>query len=111
MLRQTFFAHHRQSPVRAHEFCHFYNSVQVVRFCGGGDPIVEVELTEVPDSEVDGTCYWGWWDEEQRKLGMIQFTKQLLDMCFPYGLDDATERGKGRAVPLKATLLRTVASA
>jgi hypothetical protein len=77
-----------------------FGHVRYVQMCGHKE-VIEVELIEDPE----GT-YWGWikyadllgpLDPNPR---MVQPSKVLFDMQFPYGPESEAARGKGEVVRL-----------
>ena len=67
-------------------------------------PIVEVEVREVPDDDPAAT-HWGWIDAKPDGTDplMIWPREGLFEMQFPYGSKIEAERGKGRVVRLAVT--------
>jgi len=58
----------------------------------GGDPI-PVRITENKDGE-----YYGWIDKGDDSPVMIWPSRNLFEMCFPYGSQIEVEKGKGRVI-------------
>ena len=77
-----------------------------VELFGGSDPIVPLRVRERVDGPHEGegdpeSPYWGWLaTDDPNKYIFIFASKQQLDMCFPYGPDAETARGRGRCVNL-----------
>ncbi len=79
----------------------FYPARMLVEMCQGKirHEIVEVELTEDPNGEL-----WAWEDAATPgKFNMIFPSFAQLSICFPYGLELAEGKGRGRRVRLTAT--------
>lgn len=79
-----------------------FQSKLQVRMCGGGE-VLELEVVEDPDRSnwLNDVPYWGW--ENASRPGDFQMVWHhiaLLKICFPYGLEAAEERGRGRRVHL-----------
>lgn len=92
MREEIYYAHLREDG----SHMHFYPKKLQVKLCGS-QPIVRVRLTEVPDGR-----YWGWEDTGTLRWTIIWGSEKLLEMCFPYGTQNAMEKGKGRRVRLNA---------
>ena len=73
-----------------------FGSEQFVRMCGGDQSVVEVRLTEDPDGEYDG-----WLDAGEDTPCLIWNSYVFLDMCFPYGIQAAIDKGRGVVVRLR----------
>ena len=62
--------------------------------------LVEVTLDEDGD-------YFGWFDLQENVLDpcYVHYDKMLVEICFPYSLEEYERRGIGKLVKLKVTLL------
>lgn len=79
----------------------FYQSKVQMRMCGHEEKdMLRVRLEE----SLEGT-YWGWLYSDKDEFNMIFYHPSLVEMCFPYGTAILVERGEGRMVQLKATIL------
>lgn len=69
----------------------------------GKDPseILMVTFEVLPEENSDEESYWGWYDIEAQKFTTIWFSKNLLEMCFAYGIENAEKSRKGKAYALK----------
>lgn len=84
----------------------FPSRILVGMCCGGPAEKATIRKLRVREALPDEkTSYWGWLendDELLRKKGgsivMIHSTRDLLEMCFPYGSKAAEEAGEGRAI-------------
>lgn len=81
---------------------HYVGSRRFVEFHGLPEPIVEVEVAEVPDGDVSAT-HWAWLPSGKTEPVMIYPREVLFTMCFPYGPKAEAEAGKGRIVRLAVT--------
>lgn len=78
----------------------FYPSKLQVQMCGvGNEDIVKVKVSQALYNEV--TTHYGWWDNKDNCFCMIFESYHQLAMCFPYGIKDEEERGRGLACNLK----------
>ena len=91
-------------------FEHFYESIMQVKMCGN-ERIVRVRL--VPD---DAGLYWGWYYGHhpanrsfKGDVSMVYRHKLAVEVCFAYGTDAETKRGRGKVVRLRAELVRRLA--
>lgn len=73
-------------------------------------PVLVEERTDAP--EATDVTHYGWEDFETRReapsliysrTGAPHSPWMLLDMCFPYGLQAAIERGRGQMLALRIT--------
>lgn len=64
-------------------------------------PVVPVHVIEtLPEIPLPLTTHWGWIKKDGDEPCMIHPHLTLLEICFPYGLKAAEERGLGHAVRL-----------
>ena len=100
-------AHERKGPgasaFRLHRWRHIYPSAVAVRMCDPDAPVWKVKATVDPKG-----IYWGWWVPDRAWISMIQPTKDLLGMCFPYGLSAAEEAGQGHRVRVRIEAIEPV---
>jgi hypothetical protein len=68
---------------------------RTVAFCGLSQPIVPVEVEEVPDGR-----YWGWIKAGDDRPIMIQPNRAGFAMQFPEALETVAKGGRGRIVRL-----------
>jgi hypothetical protein len=80
-------------------FHDIFPSKRQVLNCADNAVPVRVELIKATEQ---GT-HWGWLDNSG-SISMMFDSKRTLELCFPYGLEDATKRGEGHAVELKVSL-------
>lgn len=66
-------------------------------------PVVEVNVVEVPESDAVEGDYWGWLRTGNEVPTMIYPALALLRICFPYDIAVEVEKGKGRVVRLRVT--------
>jgi hypothetical protein len=79
-------------------FHDIFTSKKAVLCCADNAHPVRVNLT---DSNQIGT-HWGWLDADG-SISMIFSNRRSLELCFPYGLDDAIKRDEGR--PVEVTVI------
>jgi len=88
-------ATHNKNTVRAD---HWYGDCEVhpktTNLYDPGKPIHELKVKEAIGD--DFTPYWAWWDNDKEKFTMMYYHRDLLEICFPYGLKAETEHGKGQ---------------
>ena len=68
----------------------------------GDKPVHKVlieETQETPD------CYWAWWDNERQEFMFTAHFKDMVRICFPYGVEICEEQGEGHLSPVKITIL------
>ncbi len=83
-------------------FFNFYPRVELVQMCEGPrkesqPPIFKVRVSKVKEFK---DCYWGWWDNEDRAFTLVFPSKNLIEICFPYGTKGETKRGRGWVLPV-----------
>lgn len=72
----------------------FYHHWEVTNLCD--KEIKEVYRVLVREiKKGDKSEYWGWWDNESNKFEFVYLHRDILGMCFPYGLDAEIKHGKG----------------
>jgi hypothetical protein len=88
-------------------FDHFYGSALQVRMCGSA-PMALVRLT----IDKDGP-YWGWYHSFHPangsylgQISMIYSHRVGVEICFAYGPDAETARGRGEIVRLRVERIR-----
>lgn len=79
---------------------HFYPSTVAVRMCGPGT-IVRVRVTDDPAG-----AHWAWWNAERRHHSFVYGFRDAVAMCFPYGPEAETARGRGEVVQVRVDVLR-----
>lgn len=86
----------------------FYGSVRQVTMCLTGPddktPIYSVDVTE---DDANGTM-WAWWDAQRSSFSMVYKTRQVLEICFPYGIDVEEKRDRGKACKVSITAIERV---
>jgi hypothetical protein len=93
--RWLLWAHAREEPDGTVRYEHFYPSLLVLRLAGTGRPArVELRVSRTPGSP---DTYWGFWRRKEDAVSLVYARRYLLEVCFPYGLDNARD---GCAVPL-----------
>ena len=65
-------------------------------------PIVEVDVTEVPEGDPAAT-HWGWIRPQDTEPVLIYPREVLFRVCFPYGVEVEVAAGRGRVVRLAVT--------
>lgn len=66
-------------------------------------PIVEMNVTEVPEADATDLDYWGWRITGEEHPVFVYPHPVLLEICFPYGIPAEVEKGRGRVVRLRVT--------
>lgn len=97
------FAHQRPDGL----FEHFHPSTIQVRLCGNQENVFLVRL-ELDDENGE---YWGWYHSETSRVfadrvSMVYRNRLAVEVCFPYGTQAETKRGRGRVVRLRVTPVR-----
>lgn len=93
----------RMCAIRLRDGLFYYvGSRRFVEHYGLPEPIVEVDVTEVPDGDASAT-HWAWLPTGKTDPIMIYPRESLFTMCFPYGPKSEVEAGKGRIVRLAVT--------
>jgi len=92
---------------REEGFAHFYPSTIQLTMCGTA-PHWLVQLAVDADGDL-----WGWYHthhphnrESRGHVSMIYSHRKSVEICFPYGPDAETERGRGEIVRLRVTPVR-----
>lgn len=80
-------------------------SEQFVKYHGLPEPVVEVDVREVPADDPTAT-HWAWLDSKHDEPIMVWPREGLFEVCFPYGSKVEQDRGKGRVVRLAVTQVR-----
>ncbi len=62
------------------------------------DMVISEDQT-LPENDNDRTepDYWGWYDNDDKRISMMYSARFLLDMCFPYGIKASEKAGQGKA--------------
>lgn len=55
---------------------------------------IKVRVRELKDEEQ--SHYYAWWSNEENQFIFVHPTRNILEMCFPYGLEAEIERNKGK---------------
>jgi hypothetical protein len=86
------------------EYWHFYPNMGCVEMCGP-EKIYKVNVIEDPA----GT-YWGWWSLEEKTPAFIFVypAEILLNMCFPYGPQAETDRGRGFKMSVRIEMIEEI---
>lgn len=109
MATWNMYAMRSHHPERGVYYQHVYEDARAVALWPGGKKnIVPVLVTEDPDGE-----YWGWLQEEHHSFlsgpyvrqetdfpGLIQPTRGMFTMQFPYGPQAEQDARKGEVVRL-----------
>jgi hypothetical protein len=92
MRKTTCFAHKRNHDI--HPYIDIYGSETQVYVCDFNkeNPIIKVTVIEDQNGN-----YWAWWDNEDQAFCMVWQSHAQLEVCFPYGINAAEERGRGEA--------------
>lgn len=90
----TRYSHKKESRTQPNTFFYFniFESLPQVKMCEGKFPEKRFSITLEINSEGN---YWGWLDYARNEYCMIYPHRELLEICFPYGMKAAIERGKG----------------
>lgn len=96
------YAHQRARAGRT-TYWHISPNEWWVRLNDATQPIVEVNVVEVPESDATETDYWGWLRAGKDVPTMIFPSINLLRICFPYDVSVDVDKGKGRVVRLRIT--------
>ena len=67
----------------------------------GPGTIYSMRVTLIDATEATDADYWAWWSSEDQTLKFIWASKAQVSMCFPYGPDAETARGRGRIVRVR----------
>ena len=89
-------------PLGVLYFTHFMPDPHVTRLYDDEKPVFKAlveECEEAPD------CYWSWWEEKDQEFQFTAYWKGAVEMCFPYGTKVEEDRGNGRLLPVKVTIL------
>ena len=78
-------------------YAHFFMHPGAVKMCGS-EPVLKVVVKELP-KEVPG-CYWAFWEEKSQEFQYVYPVKQLVEICFHYGIKAEEEKGNGRLLPV-----------
>jgi hypothetical protein len=79
---------------------HFYPSAMQVRMCRSAGVLQEILPVVVSEGPETPDCYWGWWDEEQKRFSIVYWRRMQVEICFTYGYKIEEEQGKGKLVPV-----------
>ena len=86
---------------------HFYHGTAAYCVCGP-EPIFLVRLTRDPEGP-----YWGWHyshhpanGSNRGSVSMIYRNETLVRICFPYGVEVETKRGRGELRRFRVEVLR-----
>jgi hypothetical protein len=92
---------------RKEGFAHFYPSTMQLKMCGN-DPMAFVQLTVDPEGS-----HWGWYHSHhphnrgsRGQVSMIYPSLVQVRICFTYGPEAETARGRGDIVRLRVEKLR-----
>jgi hypothetical protein len=75
--------------------------------------VVEVLVRAPADGETH--THWGWWEEvgllgrQVRKFTLVWPTRAQVEMCFTYGAENEERRGRGKLMPVVASVTRVLA--
>lgn len=67
----------------------------------GPEPVVPMRVTLVEELTATEADYWAWWSAEDSTVKFIWASKVQVSMCFPYGPETETARGRGRVVRVR----------
>lgn len=72
----------------------------------GREPVEKVTVTVLDESEATVADYWAWWrvDDEGNRPDEIAFiypSEGQVSMCFPYGPEAETARGRGQIIRVR----------
>lgn len=98
--KTTMFCLKHTDSKRGTYFSDFYNHKTALAVCYGAsyDQIYTVCVEEVKKRAGD---YWGWWCFAENRFALVFGNRNLLNMCFPYGIDAAEKKGEWIALPVK----------
>lgn len=86
---------------------YFFSHVVQVKMCMDSRRPLPIYETEVSAGD-DPNGYWGWWDAERQEFCFVFVKRLLVEVCFPYGSKAEEERGRGKLMPVRVTILRKV---
>lgn len=73
----------------------FYPSPRLF-LTAGTNPVFKVHVVVVADDEAVESDYWAWWSAADQTFKFVWPARFLVEMCFTYGSQAETERGRGR---------------
>jgi len=85
----------------------FYPSIFVTRLSNRGVNVYRVIVTPFEGHE-DDALYWAWWDEKRQEFQFVYYHKNLVKMCFTYGVKVCEERGDGKLLPVQVEIIDTI---
>ncbi len=92
-----------------HQWQDFFSSPRGVRACFDPrrmPPIWSIDALIVREDLADDSCYWGWWDAEEKKekesLVFVWQWRILVEMCFA-DVRHAENEDRGRIVRVRVT--------
>lgn len=81
-------------------------SPQTTRLYDSKAPISEVLVKEMSDG--DKSSYWAWWDNDSDRFTMLYYHRDLLSICFPYGIEAEVDRGRGKDYNVSVDEMRVI---
>jgi hypothetical protein len=79
-------------------YAHFYSHPTAVKMCGN-EPVIQATVRELPEAKPD--CYWAFWNAKDQSFHHVYPVRELVDICFPYGIKGAEELGEGVCLPVQ----------
>ena len=105
-----YYGHKKIGGDGGYYFFHVYSNIHQTEMCGD-DSIYELTLSEDNSDDEWGwdlRHLWGFLRTGETRYTMIYPILFHLEMCFPGGLEDAEERGKGHRVKLYVEKYRRI---
>ena len=89
-------------------YTYFYSHPELTKMCDDEPPILKAKVREVLEGEESD--YWAWWsfEEEDEEFIFCYHSKEILGMCFPYGMKAAEEHGEGIGVNVMVEIIEVM---
>lgn len=75
----------------------------------GPEPIDRLSVTVIAEAEATPEDYWAWWNISDYgrpdQISFVWCSRGQVDMCFPYGAESETKRGRGEIIRVRVEKL------